>query len=98
MMIPHGRDREIPRWRDVTTCSRLLGRDPFQVIVMVPAPSKHVAQRLGRPAAKALAVAGHDAESPRREPRLDAGGHADGPGPHTAGGRSARRSSSAVHL
>jgi len=35
-------------------------------------PSKHVAERLGRPAAKALDVAGHNVERTRREARLDA--------------------------
>src|SRR6201984_717956 len=35
-------------------------------------PSKHVAERLGRPAAKTLDVAGHDVERTRREARLDA--------------------------
>jgi hypothetical protein len=33
--------------------------------------SKHVAERLGRPAAKALDVAGHNVERTRREARLD---------------------------
>src|SRR6266568_3165225 len=34
--------------------------------------SKHVAERLGRPAAKALDVAGHNVKRTRREARLDA--------------------------
>jgi len=34
--------------------------------------SKHVAERLGRPAAKALDVAGHNVECTRREAALDA--------------------------
>jgi hypothetical protein len=33
-MFPHGRDREIPRWRDVARRSRLFGRDA-QVVAMV---------------------------------------------------------------
>jgi hypothetical protein len=35
-------------------------------------PSKHVAERLGQPAAKALDVAGHNVERTRREARLEA--------------------------
>src|SRR6185295_2615736 len=35
-------------------------------------PGKHVAERLGRPAAQALDVAGHNVERTRREARLDA--------------------------
>jgi len=35
-------------------------------------PSKHGAERLGRPAAKALDFAGHNVERTRREARLDA--------------------------
>jgi hypothetical protein len=35
-------------------------------------PSKHVAERLGGLAAKALDVAGHNVERTRREARLDA--------------------------
>ncbi len=35
-------------------------------------PGKHVAERLGRQAAKPLDVAGHDVERTRREARLDA--------------------------
>src|ERR1700688_3325897 len=42
-------------------------------------PSKHVAQRLRGPAAKALDVAGHNVERTRREARLDAGDDVDGP-------------------
>jgi hypothetical protein len=29
--FPHGRDREIPRWRDIARRSRLFGRDAPQV-------------------------------------------------------------------
>src|ERR1700722_9225228 len=42
-------------------------------------PGKHVAERLGRPAAKALDIAGHNVEGARREARLDAGDNVDGP-------------------
>jgi hypothetical protein len=41
--------------------------------------SKHVAERFGRPAAKALDVAGHNVERTRREARLDAEDGVDGP-------------------
>src|SRR6266852_536990 len=34
-VLGDGCDREIHRWRDVATCSRLLGRDPPQVVSMV---------------------------------------------------------------
>jgi len=40
--------------------------------------SKHVAQRFGRPAAKAFDIAGHNVECPRRETRLNAGDDVDG--------------------
>src|SRR6266850_359136 len=40
-------------------------------------PGKHIAERLGRPAAKALDVAGHNVERTRREARLDADGDVD---------------------
>ena len=42
-------------------------------------PGKHVAERLGRPAAKALDVAGHNVERTRRKARLDADDGVDGP-------------------
>ena len=34
-MFPRGRDREIPRWRNVTRCSRLFERDAPQVVATV---------------------------------------------------------------
>jgi hypothetical protein len=34
-MFSHGRDREIPRWRDVARRSRLFGRDAPLVVAMV---------------------------------------------------------------
>src|SRR5438876_12090395 len=40
-------------------------------------PSKHVAERLWWPAAKALDVAGHDVERTHREARLDAADDVD---------------------
>src|SRR5450830_1201954 len=42
-------------------------------------PSKHVTERLGPPAAKALDVAGHNVEHTRGEARLDADDDVDGP-------------------
>jgi hypothetical protein len=44
---------------------------------------KHIAERLRRPAAKPLNVAGHNIERTRREARLDADDDADGPGRQT---------------
>jgi hypothetical protein len=58
--------------RDEFVC-KSSGRGRFQ------RPSKHVTERLGRPAAKALDVAGHNVERTRREARLDADDGVDGP-------------------
>src|SRR5229473_6473358 len=58
--------------RDRFGC-RSSGRRRFQ------RPSQHVAERLGRPAAKALDVAGHNVECTRSEARLDADDGIDAP-------------------
>jgi hypothetical protein len=60
--------------RRSTPVAKSSGRRRFQ------RASQHVPERLGRPAAKALDVAGHNVERTCREARLDADDGIDAPG------------------
>ncbi len=68
-MVSVGGSGDLP---GLAWCSSL-GRRRFQ------RPGKNIAERLGRPAAKALDLAGHNVERTRREARLDADDGIDGP-------------------